>query len=133
MSTNLQTDPGPGMGALVSGIVSDAQELIGQQLALFKQEMRQDLKNAREGAGFLAVAAGILSIGSLLLALMLVHLLVRLVPTMELWVSYAIVGGVLTGLGACLAYQGRVKLGHMLPEQSAKAMEENLEWKTKPS
>jgi len=133
MATNLQTDPGPGVGELVSGIVQDAQELIGQQLALFKQEMRQDLKKAREGVGLLAVAAGILLVGSMLLGLMLVHLLHWLAPSLPEWSCYGIVGGVLAGAGAFLAWQGREKLGQVVPEQTAKALEENLEWKTKPN
>jgi len=133
MATNLQTDPGPGVGELVSGIVQDAQELIGQQLALFKQEMRQDLKRAREGVGLLAVATGVLLVGSVLLGLMLVHLLAWLAPSWPLWICYAIIGGALAGIGAFLALQGREKLGHVVPEQTAKALEENLEWKTKPN
>jgi uncharacterized protein YacL len=133
MATNLQTDPGPGLGELVSGIVQDAQELIGQQLALFKQEMRQDLKKAREGVGLLALAAGTLLVGSILLGLMLVHLLFWLAPSLPLWSCYAIVGGVLAGIGTFLAMQGREKLGQVMPEQTTKALEENLEWKTKPN
>jgi len=133
MATNLQTDPGQGMGGLVSGIVQDAQELISQQLALFKQEMRQDLKKAREGAALMAIAAGTLLIGSLLLGLMLVHLLAWLVPALPLWICYAIIGGLLTLTGIFLAFQGGDKLENMVPEQTAKALEENLEWKTKPS
>jgi hypothetical protein len=133
MATNLQTDPGPGVGALVSGIVQDAQELIDQQLALFKQEMRQDLKKARKGLGLLALAAGTLLVGSILLGLMLVHLLATLAPSLPLWSCYAIIGGILAGIGAFLAMQGREKLGQVGPEQTTKALEENLEWKTKPN
>jgi len=133
MATNLQTDPGPGVGELVSGIVRDAQELISQQLALFKQEVRQDLKKAREGAGLLTLAAGAMLVGSILLGLMLVHLLHWLAPSLPEWACYGIVGGALAALGAVLALQGREKLGQALPEKSAKALEENLEWKTKPS
>jgi len=133
MATNLQTDPGSGLGGLVSGIVQDAQELINQQLTLFKQEMREDLRRARKGAILLAVAGGVLLIGTLLLAHMLVHLLFWLVPDMPLWICYGIIGGLLAGTGAFLAYRGRDKLERSVPEQTAKALEENLEWKTKPS
>jgi hypothetical protein len=133
MPTNLQTSPESGLGELVSGIVQDAQELIGQQLALFKQEMRQDLRKAREGAILLGIGAGALLVGSILLSLMLVHLIQWLAPTWPSWISYGIIGGGLAGVGAFLALQGRNKLGTIAPEQSAKALEENLEWKTKPS
>jgi len=122
------------VGELVAGIVQDAQELIGQQLALFKQEVRQDLRRARDGAAFMAAAAGACLIGSLLLVLMLVHLLNWLAPdNLPLWSCYGIVGGVLALIGAVLAWRGSQKFEHALPEKSAKALEENLEWKTKPS
>ena len=135
MATNLQTEPGPSIGGLVSGIVQDAQELISQQFTLFKQEVRQDFQKMRDAMAFLAVAAGVLLVGSVILALTLVHLLAWLAPTWPLWVCYAIVGGGLTSLGALLAWQGYQKLSTVnpLPDQTTKALEENLEWKTKPT
>jgi hypothetical protein len=135
MATNLQTEPGPSIGGLVSGIVQDAQELISQQFTLFKQEVRQDFQKTRDAMAFLALASGVLLVGSVILALTLVHLLAWLAPTWPLWVCYAIVGGGLTGLGALLAWQGYQKLSTVnpLPDQTAKALEENLEWKTKPT
>jgi len=133
MATNLHAGPETGFGELVAGIVRDGQELISQQLALFKQEVRQDLSRARQGFGLMAVASGALLIGSVLLSLMLVYLLSWLVPELPLWGCFGIVGAALTGLGVLLAYQGREKLEHALPEKTAKTLEENLEWKTKPS
>jgi hypothetical protein len=135
MATNLQTEPGPSIGGLVSGIVHDAQELISQQFTLFKQEVRQDFQKTRDAMACLALASGVLLVGSVILALTLVHLLAWLAPTWPLWVCYAIVGGALTGLGALLAWQGYQKLSTVtpLPDQSTKALEENLEWKTKPT
>jgi len=135
MASNLQTDAGPGLGELVSGIVQDAQELISQQLALFKQEVRDDLRKTREGMGLLGLAAGVLLVGSLILGLTLVHLLAWLAPTLPLWACYGIVGAGLTGVGALLAWQGwqKVTAIHPLNDQAAKGLEENLEWKTKPS
>jgi len=132
MATNLHSGPDSGVSELVAGIVHDAQELISQQLVLFKQEVRQDLRRAREGAGFMAAATGACLLGSLLLVLMLVHLLASLTD-LPLWSCYGIVGGVLTAVGAILAWRARQKFEHALPEKSVKALEENLEWKTKPS
>jgi len=133
MATNLHAGPETGFGELVAGIVRDGQELISQQLALFKQEVRQDLRKAREGFGLMAVATGALLIGSVLLALMLVYLLSWLVPDLPLWSCYGIVGSALAIFGVFLAYRSREKFEHALPEKTAKTLEENLEWKTKPS
>ena len=35
--------------ALVAGIVNDAQELLKQQVALLKHDVRQDIRQAKEG------------------------------------------------------------------------------------
>lgn len=135
MASNVQSESGASVGGLVSGIVQDAQNLIGQQLRLFKQEIRQDFQQAREAAGMLAIAAGALTVGALILGLMLVYLLQWAAPDLPLWACHGIVGAVLTAFGGVLAYLGVQKLSSInpLPEQSTKALEENLEWKTRPS
>jgi len=135
MASNVQSDTGASVGGLVSGIVQDAQNLIGQQLRLFKQEIRQDFQRAREAAGLLAIGAGALTVGVLILGLMLVHLLQWAVPTLPLWACYGIVGAALTAIGGLVAWLGVQKLSSInpLPEQSTKALEENIEWKTRPS
>jgi len=135
MATNLHTESGQGVGELVKGIINDAQELISQQFTLLKHEIRQDFRNLREGVAFLAVATGILLVAAVLLGLMLVHLVHYLAPSWPEWVCYGLVGGGFAAVGAGLAALGRQKLStkNVLPEESAKALTENLEWKTKPS
>jgi len=134
MAANLQGDSAASLSQLVSGIVSDAQTLMSQQLALFKQEVREDFSKTREAVTSLALAGGLLLVGSILLCLMCVDLLHELAH-LPLWGSFAIVGGVLTVLGGVLGYLGREQLRTVnpLPDKTAKALEENLEWKTKPT
>ena len=135
MATDLHDGTETSVTGLVKGIIEDVQQLTKQQFTLFKQEVRQDFQKTRDAVACLALASGVLLVGSVLLALTLVHLLAWLAPTWPLWVCYAIVGGGLTGLGALLAWQGYQKLSTVnpLPDQTAKALEENLEWKTKPT
>jgi len=134
MATNLQ-ESGQGVGELVSGIIQDAQELVKQQFTLFKHEVRQDFRNVREALTFLAVASGVLLVAGVLLGFMLVYLIKYLAPSWEMWVCFALVGGAFAAVGGVLAALGREKLRtkNVLPEESAKALTENLEWKTKPS
>jgi len=134
MASNLQTDSGPSLGGLVSGIIHDAQDLLSQQLTLFKKEVKEDFQKMRDAMIVLALAGGVLLVSSVLLGLTLVHLVARF-TTLDLWVCYAIVGGGITAVGLVMAYMGYAKLTRVnpLPDQSAKALEENLEWKTKPT
>jgi len=135
MATNLHTEPGQGVGELVSGIIQDAQTLITQQFTLLKHEVRQDFRNLREGLIVLSVAIGVLLVAFVLLGFMLVHLVSYLAPAWPLWVCFALVGGIFAVLGGGLLVLGRQKLRtkNVLPEESAKALTENLEWKTKPT
>jgi hypothetical protein len=134
MATNLH-ESGQGVGELVSGIIQDAQALVSQQFTLFKHEVRQDFRNLREAMVFLAVASGVLLVAAVLLGFMLVHLVKYLAPSWEMWVCFALVGGAFAAVGGVFAALGREKLRtkNVLPEESAKALTENLEWKTKPS
>src|SRR5205823_5362321 len=60
---------------LVAGIIDDLQELIKQNLTLFKVEVREDLKKTKEAAAALGVGIGLAVVGALHLTLMLVFLL----------------------------------------------------------
>jgi len=135
MATNLHTDSGLGIGELVSGIVHDAQELISQQFTLAKQEIKEDFRKTRDAMTILALAGGVLFVGALLLGLTLVHLVAWLAPTWELWHCYAVVTAGVLAIGTLLGYLGvqRFRSFNVLPNQTAKALEENLEWKTKPT
>jgi len=135
MATNLQeTGSEPSLTSLVSGIVSDFQELIKQQLALFKAEVASDFRKTREASATLAAGLVALLFGCGLLCLMVVHLL-QWAFHLEFWVCYLIVGGAICTLGAVLVGVGWKQFHSFnpLPDQSVAAMKENLEWKTKPN
>jgi len=118
----------------VGGIVSDAQELMKQQLALFKAEVKEDMRKTSEASASLAVGLAATLVGSIVLCFAVAHLLSWAWPAVELWVWYAVVGGVVTAVGlgfASAAYQ-KFRSFNPLPDKTAEALKENLEWKTKP-
>jgi len=133
MPEQLQLDSEPGLTQLVTGIISDAQELLKQQLAMFKAEIKEDLRKTKEAALALGLGIGITLLGGLLLVFMLVYLL-QWSTALPLWACYAIVGGALTLLGGILLYSGTRKLSSFnpLPDQSAEAVKENVQWLTSP-
>jgi len=131
--------PEPGLAATAKGIVDDALELMKQQFAMLKAEIRSDFHKLLAGIIPLACAIAPLLLGGLMFCFMLVHLIHwATLPagsqadpaTIPLWGSYGIVaavflvtGGVLVGIGVY-----RLKTVNPLPEQTAQALEENLQW-----
>jgi hypothetical protein len=129
----------PGLATTFKGVVDDALELMKQQFIMLKAEVRSDFRKVLAGIIPLAVGVVPLVLGGLMLCFALVHLIHwASFPTgttadaahIPLWASYAIVsalfllvGGVLLGLGIY-----RLKTVNPLPEQTAQALEENLQW-----
>ena len=122
---------------LVAGIVDDLQELIKQNLTLFKVEVREDFKKTKQAAAALGVGIGLALLGGLHLTLMLVFLLwwafdsaARAEPGLPLWVCFAIVGGLFAGVGVALYLKGKKKLDSFnpLPDETAQALKENVQW-----
>jgi uncharacterized membrane protein YgdD (TMEM256/DUF423 family) len=134
MPVNVHPDMDTGVGSLVSGIVDDAQELLKQQIALLKHEVRTDIRNALMASAFLAVGAVISLFGGLLLFFMVPYLINYLAPSIPIWVCFAIVGGVVLLIGLVMLGIGREKLrsSALLPKESIASFKENLEWTTKP-
>lgn len=120
---------------LVTGIIADAQHLIEQQFAMFRQELRDDLRKSKEAALSLAVGVGLVQAGGVLALLMLALLLHEAVPALPLWACYGIPGGVLVVLGWVLMRAGVRKFESFNPlsDQAAEAFKETMQWKTKPT
>jgi len=114
---------------LVSGLVSDAQQLVRREIDLAKQEVTNEIDKARQGAVALGIGAGVAAIGVILLAHMLVHLLNEVLD-LSLWVSYLIVGGLFAAIGAFLLMQGinRMKQIDPVPHETIESVRKDVEW-----
>jgi len=133
MATQVQSNPEISTTSLVSGIINDAQELFKQQLELFKAELKQDMEKAREGSAVFVAGAGLGFVGLIVLVFALAHLLFWAFPALPLWGWYAITGGVVTAAGAAMVAGVYLRLKKAKPlSVTATALEENVEWKTKP-
>jgi uncharacterized membrane protein YqjE len=133
---DLQTTHDPGTNRsvtpLLTGIVNDIQDLLKQNLALFKVEVREDMRKTKEAAAALGVGVALAAVGGLHLTLMVVFLL-SLIPRIDLWVCFGIVGAVFVGFGLALFLRGKKKLESFnpLPDESAEALKENVQCLTK--
>jgi hypothetical protein len=130
MIENLQSTKEPRVTTLVNGIMHDAQDLLQLQMALFKHEVKDDLRKTKEAARSLSLGAALGMTGGLLWALMLVYALHEIWPGLPLFACYGMVGTILAGIGGALLNHGRKKLRSVsaLPEQSVETLKENFTW-----
>jgi len=127
------------VATLVSGIVTDVQDLIKQQLQLTRKEIEADFRKTREAASLLVIGIGVAFFGGFALCLMLAHLIhfltipqgvVRDVAAIPLWGCYGIVAALFLGVGGGIAFAGKKKFDSFnpLPDESAQVLKENIEW-----
>jgi len=114
---------------LLSGLVTDAQQLVRREIDLAKREVSIEVDKVRQGAVALGAGAGLAIIGALLLGHMLVHL-VQTLTGLSLWVSYLIVGAIFAIGGGILLMQGikRMKDVDPMPRETIESVKEDIQW-----
>ena len=139
MATEVQNHSEQSVTTLVSGIVTDVQDLIKQQLQLTRKEIEADFRKTREAASLLVFGIAIMFFGGFAFCLMMAHLIHYLAypagyvtdtATIPLWGCHGIVAAVFLVAGGCLAFLGKQKFDSFnpLPDESAQVLQENLEW-----
>jgi hypothetical protein len=134
MATDMKTAHEPSVTELVTGIVNDAQQLLKQQFELLKHEVREDMRKTRDAGLTLALGAGFALVGGLLFVLMLVYLTNWLIPELPLWACFGIWSLGLIAAGAALIYGAKTSFDKFnpLPDETAQAVKENVQWITHP-
>jgi hypothetical protein len=118
------------VGPLLEGIVADLEKLVGQQLDLLRQEVRQEIGRAKTAAEEGAAGVGLLALGGIFTGHTLALLLHR-TTGIPLWACYGVVALVTASTGAALLRQAgsdaaRVRLDSL--PQTTTALRENLTW-----
>jgi uncharacterized membrane protein YqjE len=121
------------VASLVSGIIQDARQLIGQQMTLFQVELKHDLRRTVEACIPLAIGLSLVFVALITLAASCAYLLCWVWPELPIWAGFGIVGGCIGLAGAALALGGILKFKTFGPpgEKSVEGLKENLQWKTK--
>jgi len=134
MATEMRSTFHPTVTTLLRGIVCDAQELVRQQIVLFKQELRDDFRKTRDAAILMAAGFGALAIGCGFFMVMLPLLLNWLVPAIPLWGCFGIFSLAILLAGGVFMFVGirRFQSVDPLHNQSVEALKENLRWTTPP-
>jgi len=140
MATEVQNHQEESVASLVGGIVNDVQDLLKQQMRLTRQEIETDLRNAKAPASLLAMGFAFCLAGAFVLCLMVAHLIHWLgAPSgsdpsyLPLWASYAIAAALflIGGGGILLAAKKKFEAIGTPLRDTAQALKENLEWKTR--
>jgi hypothetical protein len=145
MATDLQT-PQENQTTLVGtikGIVLDFQKLVEQQFAMVKAEVRSDLDKTKSAVITMASGGVLLAVSLVLFSFMFVYLLHWLTTPAQamgvldpayvpLWGCFAIIGGGLALIGGGLVFLGirQFQSFNPLPNESAEALKENVQWLT---
>ena len=123
------SDTEPDLGTLLREIVHDSEVLVGQQLRMFRAELREELVQAGQAALELGAGAGLIATSGVLSALALVHALHK-ATRLPLWGCYGLVGGLLGAAGAGFLADSRARAADLRlpPPESMAALRENLAW-----
>lgn len=122
-------DEQPSISQLIGDIVADAQHVIRKELELAKVEIEDIARSVLRTAIAMAAGVSIAGAGGLLLLFMVVHLITDM-AALELWISYAIVGGAAAVAGGIMVAAGRARMRNLdlVPRETADALRKDVEW-----
>jgi protein-S-isoprenylcysteine O-methyltransferase Ste14 len=117
------------IGSLVKGIITDIRQLIRDEVALARVEMREQASRAKLAISALGAAAAAMTLG---LVFLLIALSVGIADLLgwPLWAGFLAVALLLGVAGFVMFSMGRRKMQsvHAVPEQTVQTVKENSEW-----
>ena len=122
-----QSKEGHAIGELLGDLYRDAERMIRLEIEFAKTEMTQKASRVGKNAGFL-VAGGIVAYtGVLAIVAGIIALLGLVIP---IWLSALIIGVLIVGAGAFLAWKGLQTLREesVTPQRTIDTLKEDQEW-----
>ena len=117
----------PTLGDLLGGLVGNMQDLIRGEVALAKQEVKEEATQAGAGAGLLAGAGVLALVGLIFVGLTLTYALTLALPS---WAAALLVAALFFIVGFVLYRLGRQRLERVdpVPRQTLASLKEDSEW-----
>lgn len=118
----------PALAPLFRQLAQDSSQLVRQEIALAKAELRQSVGQTVNGVTKIGIAAALAGVGGLVLTAFLVLLLGELLDSY--WVAALIVGVLFTVVGAVLALAGirRLKQVEFAPQETIETLKDDSAW-----
>jgi hypothetical protein len=121
---------------LLKELRDDTTTLLRQEVALAKTEISEKAAKAGRNAGYVAVGGAVLLVGAICLLTAVAWLLAALLQyaglsqTNAIWISWLIVGGVITVIGYVLLQKGLTALKNInpVPEKTVQTLKEDKQW-----
>jgi hypothetical protein len=112
---------------LLGGLVGNMQDLMRGELALAKQELKEEAKQAGAGASLLAGAGVLALVGLIFVGLTLTDALTLVLPS---WAAALIVAALFLINGFVLHRLGRQRLQRVdpVPRRTIESLKEDTEW-----
>ncbi len=114
---------------LIRGILDDLRDLVREEIALARAEVREELGRAKDAALSAAIGVALLAVGGLFL-LTFVALGLADLLRWPAWTGFLIVGVILSVIGAVMGLRAQRKMQRVnpgLPKTTA-SLKENAEW-----
>lgn len=123
------TEPEPSLGELFKRVTTDTNELVRQEIALAKTEMRQASATLARDGTKIGVGLGLALVGAFAFTAFLIAGLGRLLDG-RYWLSALIIGVVLLAIGALFARNALadVKRRGLTPDQTMATLRDDAAW-----
>ena len=117
------------IGGLLRGILTDIRELVREELALARIEMREQASRARLAIAILAAAAVALALGTVFLLIAMANGIAYALGW-PVWAGYLVVALLLAIGGTVGLTAGRQRLRNVtpLPQETVATLKENSQW-----
>jgi hypothetical protein len=121
------------MTGLISGIAADAQELVKQQVALVRAEIKSDVRQSIQAIAFIG-AGGVVAVPALMMLCHMAASMLHEFQGLSMSASHAIVAGVIGVLAIVLVGVGvqRYRAIHGFLNHSVQALKEDVQWIKNP-
>jgi uncharacterized membrane protein YqjE len=117
------------IGDLVKGIVADVRELVREEIALARVELREQTTRAKLAVASLGAAVGALVFAATFLLIAIATAVADLLEW-PVWAGFLVVAVLLGVAGMVMLSAGRKRLASVrpVPEQTVETLKENSEW-----